>query len=272
MTPNGCSCCCHWHRSSLQTLRDSRKEHDSDSPTKQSKYWHHTQLSIARTTTKHLRIGPQACHAQPTTTTSHDRHFCGGTEAWGCASGTSQEMTPSTSKNKNMFNVSNIDWVCEPSVCAPMKQHPTSRITWCRDGVPVHPAVALSKLSGKYMSTRRTPKRIIIQSTAPSAVRIPKSHQLPTSTHPVQSRSPRNTASLGRVRLPHKYTNEVSFATVSALCIACCLSSGYTQKTYDFHKIRPLSYQSIFYLTDQKRRFASGHENQEYTLCRTLTY
>ena len=61
-------------------------------------------------------------------------------------------------KNKNMFNVSHIDWICEPTTCAPTIQHPTSRITWCRDGVPVHPAVALSKLSGKYMSTRRTPK------------------------------------------------------------------------------------------------------------------
>ena len=142
-------------------------------------------------------------------------------------------MTPSTFKNKNMFNVSNIDWVCEPSVCALMKQHLTSRITWCRDGVPVHPAVAVSKLSGKYMSTRRTPKRIIIQSTAPSAVRIRKSHQPPTSTHPVQSRSPRNTASLGRVRLPHKYTNEVSFAIVSALCMlpVACLRDTHRKLT-----------------------------------------
>ena len=114
-----------------------------------------------------------------------------------------QEMTPSTFKNINLFNVSNTDWICEPKTCAPTIQHLTSRITWRRDGVLVHPAFALLKLSGKYMSTRRTPKHTT-HATAPNASRIPESHQLPTSTHPVQSRSPRSTAPLGRVRLTHK--------------------------------------------------------------------
>ena len=178
---------------------------------------------LQQTTTEHLRRGPQACHAQPTPTTPHDRHFCGGTEVRGRAAGTTQEMT---SKTKT-FNLSITAWICEPSACAPTKHHLTSRITWRRDGVPVHPSVVLSKLSGKYMSARRTPKRIIIQSTAPSAIRIPKVPSARDFQHTLfSSRSPRSTASLGRVRLPHKYTNEVSFAIVSAFCIACCLSSG----------------------------------------------
>ena len=141
-------------------------------------------------------------------------------------------------KNKNMFNVSNIDWVCEPSVCALMKQHLTSRITWCRDGVPVHPAVALSKPSGKYMSTAKNTNKYYTRHSSQ------RGQGLKVTSARDQSTSQRNNAPLGRVRLPHKYTNEVSFAIVSAFCVACCLSSGYTQKTYDFHTIRPLPYQS----------------------------
>ena len=38
MPPNGCSCCCHWHRPSLPTLHGAWKEHDLNSTTKQSKY------------------------------------------------------------------------------------------------------------------------------------------------------------------------------------------------------------------------------------------
>ena len=209
MPSNGCSCCCHWHRPSLPTLRGAWKEHDLNSITKQSKYGQQTQLANAQTKAKHLRIGPQTCHAQPTTTMSHDRHFCGGTEVRGRATGTTQEMT---SKKKNMFSVSNIDWICEPTACASAIRHLTSRVAWCRNGVPVHPAIALLKPSGKCNVNCEEHQQIFTLATAPSAVRIPKSHQLPTSTHPVQSRSPRNTASLGRVRLPHKYTNEVSWA------------------------------------------------------------
>ena len=116
---------------------------------------------------------------------------------------------------------------------------------------------------------RRRPTRII-HATAPSAVRIPKSHQLPTSTHSVQSRSPRSTISLGRVRSPHKYTNEASFAIVSAFCIACCWSSGYAQKAYDSHTSRPSPYQPMFHFTHKKTRLSNDHENQQNTLSRTL--
>ena len=74
----------------------------------------------------------------------------------------------------------------EPTACVPIVQHLTSRITWWRDGVPLHPAFALPKPSGKYRSTRRTPKHIL-HATAPSAVRIPKSRsQLPHTPCSIQ--------------------------------------------------------------------------------------
>ena len=50
MPPNGCSCCCQWHRPSLTTLRGAWKEHDLNSITKQSKYCHQPQMAIAQTT------------------------------------------------------------------------------------------------------------------------------------------------------------------------------------------------------------------------------
>ena len=182
------------------------------------------------------------------------------------ATGTTQEVTSKTKHGQCLnqsLDLRTNDW-CADHTTSDITNHMVPR--WCSrtsSGCSFQAEWQVLANCEEHQQILHTPQ-------LPARLGSRKSHQLATSTHPVQSRSPRSTASLGRVRLPHKYTNEVSFAIVSAFCIACCLSSGYTQKAYDFHTIRPLSYQSIFYFADQKRRFSSGHENQEYTLCRTL--
>ena len=80
-----------------------------------------------------------------------------------------------------MFNVSNIAWICEPTACAPIKQHPTSRITWCRDGVPEHPVAALLTPSGKCNVNCEKHQHILHtpQLPARSGSQSPTSSQLP---------------------------------------------------------------------------------------------
>ena len=88
--------------------------------------------------------------------------------------------------------------LCADHTTSDITSHMVSR--WCSRASCGCPSQAQWQVQCQL---RRTPTNIT-HATAPSAIRILKSHQLPTSTHPVQSRSPRRTASLGRVRLPHK--------------------------------------------------------------------
>ena len=104
-------------------------------------------------------------------------------------------------KNKNVQSLKHRLHLRTNGLCA---DHTTSDITnhmvpqWCSSTSCGCPFQAEWQMQCQL---RRTPTNFY---TRHSSQRGPDPKVPPTSTHPVQSRSPRNTASLGRVRLTHK--------------------------------------------------------------------